>query len=81
MNKKGSMYIAIIFALFFFMVGMLMLPFIKDGVTEARTNINCQSSSITDGAKLVCLGLDIGVPYFIIGILTLIGGFIGNELK
>ncbi len=80
MNKKASIYTGMIFALFFFMFGILMLPLMKDVVTTARTNLNCSSSSISDGNKLICLGGDALVPYFIIGILTLAGGFIGNEL-
>jgi uncharacterized membrane protein len=81
MNKKGSMFIGVIFAIFFFIFGMLMLPLMKDGITEARTNIGCSTSgSLSDGAKLMCLGLDLGVPYFIVAILTFVGGFIGNKL-
>lgn len=82
MNKKGSLFLGLTFAFFFFMFGMLMVPLMEDAVTSARTNINCSNSSaLTSGTKLVCLGLDTGVPYYIIAILTLIGGFIGNELK
>lgn len=80
MNKKGSLYMGAVFAFFFFLIGMLMLPFIKDMVTDARTDISCSSSSISDGNKLTCLFSDILVPYFILAILTLAGGFIGNEL-
>jgi uncharacterized membrane protein len=81
MNKKGGVGLGIIFAIFFFMWGMLMLPLIKDGVTSARDEVGCQvNGSLSDGAKAVCLGLDIGVPIFIVAILTFIGGFIGNKL-
>ena len=79
MNKKGSLYLGFVFAFFFFMFGMLMLPFIKGAVTDARVDLNC-SGSISSGNMLLCLGADALVPYFIIGILTLSGGFIGNEL-
>jgi len=80
MNKIGGLYLGFIFAIFFFMAGMLMLPIMKDGITDARTDIQCSNSSISDGAKLSCLVLDTGVPYFVITILALAGGFIGNEL-
>jgi uncharacterized membrane protein len=80
MNKKGSLYMGVIFAFFFFILGMLMLPLAKDGVTDARTDIGCSGDSLSDGEKLVCLGLDIGVPFFIVTILTFVGGFIGNKL-
>ena len=66
MNKKGSLFLGMVFAIFFFIIGMLFLPLMKDGVTYARTEVGCSTSSISDGAKLVCLGLDLGVPYFIV---------------
>jgi len=72
----------VVLAFFFFMFGMLLIPLTKDGVTDARTDIGCSTnSSISDGAKLTCLGLDAGVPFFIITILTLAGGFIGSQLR
>ena len=80
MNKKGSLFIAGMFALFFFMIGMMMLPLMKDSATDARTNLDCTNSSISDGAKATCLITGSGVPYFIIGILTFVGGLIGREL-
>ena len=79
-NKKGTLFIGFIFAVFFFMIGMWMLPFLKDSATDARTNSDCTNSSISDGAKVTCLIQDLGVPYFIIAVLTFIGGLIGNEL-
>jgi len=72
--------LGVVFAIFFFMAGMLIIPFIKDNVTDSRTEIQCTNSSISDGAKLTCLVVDTGVPYFILMILALAGGFIGNEL-
>ena len=82
MNKRGGLFLGFTFAFFFFMFGMLMIPLIEDAITSARTSINCSNSTtITSGNKLVCLGLDAGVPYYIVAILSLIGGFIGNELK
>lgn len=79
-GKKGSLYMGIIFAIFFFLFGMIMISLMKDGVTSARTDADCTNSSISDGNKLVCLGLDSSVPYYILGILTLVFGFIGREL-
>lgn len=80
-GKKGNMYMGIIFAIFFFMFGMLILPLAKDGVTGARTDIGCSTSlTLSDGSKAICLGLDIGVPIFIVSILTFVGAFIGDKL-
>lgn len=80
MDKKGNLSMGVIFAIFFFILGMLMLPLVKDGVTDARDNIGCSTSgSLSDGAKIICLGLDLGVPFFIVAILTFVGGFIGSR--
>lgn len=80
-NKKGDIMLAFSFAFFFFLIGMLMLPFIEDTITSARENLDCTNSSISDGNKISCLYTDVAVPYFIVGILVLVGGFIGNELR
>ncbi len=79
-DKKGGLFIGFIFAMFFFMIGMWMLPFIQDQVSDARTDINCSSTAISDGNKLTCLVVDIGIPYFIIAILVFISGLIGRNL-
>lgn len=79
-DKRGGLYLAMLFALLFFMFGIWMLPFLQDSVTHARTSIQCTNSSITDGGKMTCLFVDAGVPYFIILVLILIGGIVGNEL-
>ena len=81
MNKKGNLYMGFVFAGFFLILGFLMLPLAKDGITDARNDIGCSTSgSLSDGSKVICLGLDIGIPYFIIAILTFAGGFIGSKL-
>lgn len=79
-DKRGSIFLGFIFAIFFFMIGMWMLPFMKDTVTDSRTDLDCTNSSISDGNKVVCLIVDAGVPYFIIAILMFVGGLIGREL-
>ena len=79
-NKRGNLFIGFIFAFFFFLLGMWMLPFMKDSVNSSRSNLQCTNSSITDGAKVTCLEVGGGVPYFIIAVLVLVGGFIGKEL-
>jgi len=80
-NKKGTgMFIAFIFAILFFMMGMWMLPFFQDSATEARNNLACTNSSISDGNKVTCLFVGAGVPYYIIAILTFVGGLIGRAL-
>lgn len=81
MDKKGSLGIAFLFAFFFFIVGMLALPLMKDVITETRTDLSCSSfSGLSDGNILSCLLASAAIPYFVIAFLTFIGGIIGNEL-
>jgi len=80
MNKKGTLYMGALFAVLFLMLGFLMLPLMKDGVTDARTNLDCTNTSISHGNMAMCLSTDIGIPYFIIALLTFVGGFIGREM-
>ena len=77
-NKGGqTLGIAIMVALFLFIVGMMSVNFLKDEVSGARdsNNLNC-SGDISDGNKLTCLAVDIVIPYFIITIISVSGGFI-----
>ena len=70
----------IIFAFFFMLLGFLMIPFMKDMVTDARTNLSCVDTDLSSGNKFTCIFVGMGVPYFIIAILIFIGGMIGREL-
>lgn len=79
-NKKGGLYMGITTAIIVFMIGMLVIPFVKDSVTDFRTNIQCSNTSISDGAKMTCLFGDTVVPYFIILILSLVIGVIVGGL-
>ena len=80
-NKQGNMYAAIMVALIIFMVGLTVVNFIKPEVTSARTLLNCATpAAITDGTKLMCLNIDIVVPYFIILIFAIAGGYITEKL-
>jgi hypothetical protein len=83
MNKKAeitnlSVGIAVVVAIFLFMVGIMNVNFIKDEVSRTRNveNLNCADSSISDGAKLACLAVDLVIPYFIIIILSASGGYV-----
>ena len=85
MNKKGQfagLGIAIIVAIMIFMIGMLNLNFIKEGVTVARqsSNLDCSSATISDGTKLTCLVVDAVVPMFILTIMSAAGGYITSKL-
>lgn len=82
MNRNGQgMLWAIAVALLIFLAGMLFLNFIKPEVTNTRAAdaLDCGNISISDGAKLTCLGADIVVPYFIFIILGAAGGYIASR--
>lgn len=74
MNKRGGVFLGLVIGFMLFMAGMIVLNFIKDDVTSARVALDCDNQSISDGAKLTCLGVDGVVPYFIILILSTVGG-------
>ena len=77
-NKKGQFGIAIITSIVLIIIGFMCINFVKDEVTDARTDLNCSdAANISDGTKLLCLVVDITVVYWIwiifsaaIGIIT-----------
>lgn len=86
-NKKGQagisgLGIAIMVAIFIFLIGMTCINFINDIVTSTRATdqLNCSSNSISDGNKLACLIVDLVIPYFIIIIFSVSGGMITARL-
>lgn len=78
MDKKGNVLLVVLFALIFFMFGMLIVNLIKTDVTTARSELNCAVPS-TDGDKVTCLFVDGTIPYFIIAIISIAGGYIINK--
>lgn len=84
MNKKAQTTIglAIITAIMIFLVGMIMVNFVRADVLTVRetTNLDCTNSSISDGSKLTCLAVDATVPYFMVVILSIAGGVIVSRL-
>ena len=81
MNNKGqSLLFAIIGAVMIFMAGMLFLNHVMDDVTLARTiGFDCDSSTISSGTMLTCIGIDLVIPILIISIVSLAGGLIINR--
>ena len=76
-NKKAqTMGLAIISALAVFVIGFMFINFLMPEITDFRTNIGCSSiETLSDGAKLLCLGGDLTIPLVILAILSLaIGG-------
>ena len=76
---------AIVTSIVLFIVGSMVIDFFKDDITIVRNsaNLDCTNSTgISDGTKLTCLGIDLIVPYFFLAILSLTGGvIIANYLR
>lgn len=85
MNKKGqtpNIATGIIAAILVFMIGSMMIEFLKDEIVPVRAsnNLDCTNTTISDGAKVTCLGVDIVVPYFFLIILSLVGGVLTSKM-
>ena len=80
-NKKAGIGIALILSIFIFIVGMSVVNLIIPEVTTFRTGMSCSdAASISDGTKLTCLLGDATIPYFIILIFSVAGGFLVEKL-
>ena len=74
-NKKGTVFMAIMSALIIFMVGMIVVNFIKPEVSSAYSAATCAAPA-TDGTKILCLVVDFALPYFIVLVLSITGGLL-----
>lgn len=81
MNKKGQLGISIIVAIMIFMTGIILINILKPEITTARSSnaLDCSNSSITDSTKLTCLVFDLGIPYFIVIVLSATGGMVVSK--
>lgn len=82
MNNKGqTIMLSVLFAILFFMLGIIFLNFIQPEVKNTQGSLDCNNTSgISDGTKLMCLITDSVVPYFIILVLSAAGGVITARL-
>ena len=81
-NKKAqTLGIAILSAVIVFIIGFMIINFLMPEVNTGRTSLMCSSpSTISDGTKLLCLVMDIAVPYWILLILSVSVGMITDRL-
>lgn len=77
-NKRAqSMGLAIMGLIFFVIIGLTCVNFFFNEIDTARAELNCANAvDITDGTKLLCLVVDISIPYFIWIILSVAIGFV-----
>lgn len=80
MNNRGQgLLISVLIGVMIFMAGMLFTNFLKSDVTDARSSLvglDCSNTTISDGNKVTCLGVDLVVPYFIWAVISAAGGVI-----
>ena len=82
MNKRGSgVFFGISIALFVFVVGVLIIPFLTDDIVTTRTNLDCTNTSISGGTMIQCLQIDLAVPYLIWFFVSLAIGIIAGANK
>lgn len=81
MNKKGVTLLAVLFAIAYFMFGMIVYQLIKPDITLQRDadHLNCAAPT-WDGDKVTCLLLDGVIPLLIITILSVAGGIISDKV-
>ena len=83
MNKKGNILFSFMIFMFLFFAGVMFINFITDDITLTRSsqNLNCQDTTISDGAKVTCLGIDLVVPYILVGVLSIGGTLVVNKFN
>lgn len=81
MNKRGNIMAVIIMAFLLFSVGFIVANFFKVPISDARTALDCSNAAgISDGTKLMCLGVDMTMIYWIILVLSIAGGAIIDKV-
>lgn len=83
MNKRGqaNLGIAIVVGILIFLMGIPIINILKPDVDIARgsTGLDCTNTSITDGARLSCLAVDLVIPYFMLVVMSAAGGMIASR--
>lgn len=81
MNNKGqTVLIAVFFAFFLYLFGIVFINFIIPDVDTARSALSCSDTTISDGSRLLCLFVTTPVVYFIMALLSIVGGIIIERL-
>jgi len=68
MNNRGGMFLVVLSAIAILLAGFIFLNPMKELITNARgaNQLACSDTTISDGIKLICLGMDLVVPLLII---------------
>jgi hypothetical protein len=83
MNKKAqSLALSIMSVIMFIIIAFACINFFFNEVDTARASLSCASpASISDATKLLCLVVDLTIPYWIWIILAVAIGFVMVRLK
>jgi flagellar biosynthesis protein FlhB len=68
MNNRGQvMLLGLMFALFFFIFAIAVIPVLKYFIVDARspTSMDCTNISISLGQQITCLIVDLMLPYWV----------------
>jgi len=72
-GKVGAAFLifGLIIALFGIIYAIIIIPAFKDVITEARDaeHLDCGNTSISTGTRITCIGVDLYLPTFVIGVL------------
>jgi hypothetical protein len=81
-NRGQTMGIAIVSAIFIFIVGFLVINFLMGEITSFRADMQCANpAAISDSTKLLCLATDATVPYWIVLMFSILVGAITSRLN
>ena len=75
-NKRGNIFLGVVIAIFIWIYGILMIPFIIDSIDVTRSDLSCSTTTISFGTKTLCLLIDGIVPYIIWTLMVIILGLI-----
>ena len=81
-SKRGqTLGLSILSGIVVLIVGLLVINFLMDEVTNFRVNMDCASpSDFSDGTILLCLATDTSVPYWILLMFSILVGAIVARL-
>lgn len=77
MNKSGNVFLGLALAVFIFVMGVLVLPYLTDDITTFRVALGCANTgSISGGTMITCLYAGALAPYFIWFFISLAVGLV-----
>lgn len=81
-DKRGqAALVGVMIGIFVFMLAMVFINPIKAVIDDTRavSKLDCENGSISDGAKMTCLIVDLIMPYFIAVIIAIAGAWVGAK--